>query len=245
MVRSNCKALKLRSRLFVMLALFVAGLMWSTHAYAADRYWVGAGAGDPEDWDDNANWSDASGGAGGFSYPIAGDTATFNGAGANGNKNITLDAAVTVDAITNTGGYTGTFTTSNNTITLSGSFQFDGGILTAGSSTITVGGNWDTTSIGTFTPGTSNVRMTAAGAASLNTKNWQAFYDLTIVSGTITAGGPPRFIVDNDLTVQDNATFIINNSFSYVNNNLILGGSNSTLTLNSNFFYSGGNNIST
>jgi uncharacterized repeat protein (TIGR01451 family) len=181
------------------------------------RYWVGAGAGNPEDWDDNANWSDASGGAGGFSYPVAGDTAVFNGAGANGNKNITLDAAVSAVAITNTGGYTGVFNLAGYNVTLSGSLQWDGGTLNAstGTPTITVGGNWDL-SAGTFTAGASTVNMIGNGKTYYT--SWFAPWNLTIGDGTNPASVTYSVetwvnVADNDLAVANNATLTITGGF--------------------------------
>lgn len=70
----------------------------------ATRYWVGGtGA-----WSNTARWSDTSGGAGGFSVPVVGDTVYFNGS--SGGGTVTFDTA-TIPAYDATG-FTGTFTTS-------------------------------------------------------------------------------------------------------------------------------------
>ncbi|MFH0938979.1 MAG: hypothetical protein V1899_06840, partial [Planctomycetota bacterium] len=52
-------------------------------AQAAERYWVGAGTGGGgvSNWSDSANWSDASGGAGGSTIPQNDDKVFFDGGG--------------------------------------------------------------------------------------------------------------------------------------------------------------------
>ncbi len=50
----------------------------------ADRFYVGPSGGD-ESWDLNGNWAASTGGAGGASFPIAGDKAIFNSIDPNGN----------------------------------------------------------------------------------------------------------------------------------------------------------------
>jgi len=78
----------------------------------ATRYWVGGtGA-----WSNTARWSDTSGGAGGFSVPVVGDTVYFNGS--SGGGTVTLDTA-TIPAYDATG-FTGTFTTSLTYLTING-----------------------------------------------------------------------------------------------------------------------------
>ncbi len=165
---------------------------------AVTRYWVGVSSG--EDWDDNGNWSNTSGGSGGYSYPVSGDMAIFDGSNTN---NITLDAAVTTAAITNTGGYTGTFTTSNNSVNVSGNFTWNGGTFTAGSSTITVGGDWNSSG-GTFNIGTSTITLTGvnktisgvqlynvniSSGADITSSSYHYQSGLLTISGTLTQSG--------------------------------------------------------
>ncbi|HLI92825.1 MAG TPA: hypothetical protein VKU83_04430, partial [Puia sp.] len=63
-------------------------------ARAANRFWVAAAA---SNWNNTANWSNVSGGAGGFSVPGVGDNATFDGGGAG---NCTIDLALSLASIT-------------------------------------------------------------------------------------------------------------------------------------------------
>ncbi|KKK95279.1 hypothetical protein LCGC14_2674430 [marine sediment metagenome] len=59
-------------------------------------------------WDNIAHWSASSGGAGGASFPVAGDTAIFDDF--SGNCTLTANAAALLLKLGDTGGaYTGTF----------------------------------------------------------------------------------------------------------------------------------------
>ena len=79
------------------------------------RYWVGAANGD---WDDNTNWSSASGGASGADVPSTGDTAIFDG---NGDNPCTLDiATASLAALDIQAGYTSKLDANGNDITASG-----------------------------------------------------------------------------------------------------------------------------
>jgi hypothetical protein len=129
-----------------------------------NRYWVAASAGN---WNSTANWSDESGGAGGFSVPGSGSVAIFDGGGAG---NCALDAAVNVAGINIASGYGGTntqgavtitvgsngwtqaggtFTGSASAITMNGPISLSGGTFTGTSGTMTMNGNWSHTA-GTF-----------------------------------------------------------------------------------------------
>jgi hypothetical protein len=103
----------------------------------ADRYYVGSGS----DWNTDANWSTSSGGSGGSSYPIAGDTAYFDA----NSGNCTLDAAAAC-AILDMTGYTGAIDFGAYAMTISGNCTLVGG-LTVGAGTWTVGGNFDSSGV--------------------------------------------------------------------------------------------------
>src|SRR5205807_2067449 len=79
-------------------------------------YWI---AGSASNWNNAANWSTSSGGAGGAGVPGAGNDAFFDG---NGLGNCTIDTTVTVSTLTistaTAGSYTGKVDTSSNTITV-------------------------------------------------------------------------------------------------------------------------------
>jgi hypothetical protein len=69
-------------------------LFHSFNASAANRFWVSAVA---SNWNNTANWSNVSGGAGGFSIPGVGDAVIFNNARVG---NCTLDIPGTVLSFT-------------------------------------------------------------------------------------------------------------------------------------------------
>ena len=65
-------------------------LLVSNFSFGANRYWVAPGAGN---WNDIANWSTTSGGAGGASFPTVGDFAYFD-VNSIGDCNINIDAGL-------------------------------------------------------------------------------------------------------------------------------------------------------
>lgn len=91
------------------------------------RYWVSLAA---SNWDNTANWSATSGGAGGASVPGSSDLVIFDGAGGR-NGNCTIDIVPTVAGIT-VGGYTGTIDLNGNNLTISGAanYTFSSGRIT-------------------------------------------------------------------------------------------------------------------
>lgn len=101
---------------------FFALICCLTSSFAANRYWISSSAGN---WNNSANWSTASGGAGGASVPGAADVAIFDGAGGR-NGNCTLDIAPTIGGIT-VNGYTGSINISGFTLTTTGTNLFTTG----------------------------------------------------------------------------------------------------------------------
>src|ERR1700680_902390 len=75
----------------------------------AARFWIAAG---PSNWNNTANWSNASGGAGGFSVPGLADAVTFNNQGLG---NCTIDVPANVLSLTVAASYTGTILQGANT----------------------------------------------------------------------------------------------------------------------------------
>lgn len=109
-----------------------------------NRFWVAGSAGN---WNDPANWSTISGGAGGASVPGAANTAIFN---ANGLGNCTLDIAPTVAALT-VNGYTGTIDLNGNTLITTGANTLASGtfINSGGPAFLTLNSTGTTTFNGT------------------------------------------------------------------------------------------------
>ena len=109
------------------------------------RFWVSSGN---TSWNNTANWSATSGGAGGQSVPGTSDAVTFNGSSV---VSCALDANVSVTSFTIASGYSGTITqNTGTTITTSSLFSQAAGTFTGGNSSITIGNGFTQTS-GTFT----------------------------------------------------------------------------------------------
>ncbi|HET7000230.1 MAG TPA: hypothetical protein VFI33_02930, partial [Puia sp.] len=105
-------------------------LFLSIQTQAANRFWVSA---TPSNWNNTANWSNVSGGAGGFSVPVAGDAVTFNNIR---RGNCTIDVAVSILSLTINAGYTGTISQGAHTITISNAATLSAGVFLGGSSII-------------------------------------------------------------------------------------------------------------
>jgi hypothetical protein len=176
-------------RLAIISLCLVFLMSFSTELQAA-RFWVAAG---PSNWNNTANWSNVSGGAGGFSVPGIADAVTFNNVR---NGDCTIDAPVNVLSIT-VNGYTGTITQGANTISTVNNASFSTGTFTGGSANITIGGNFtlagtaftSTTAIlefdgnaaftsATFVHNNGTVRFKATGGTTTISGNSPAFYQL-------------------------------------------------------------------
>jgi hypothetical protein len=161
------------------------------------RYFVGAGA-----WNNAANWSATSGGAGGASVPGTGCVAIFDA----NSPSCTLSAPVSVEVLRLDAGFTGVLDAGANAITIErnrgfGELRVAGGELKLGSATHTIKDNFRFTG-GTITPGTSTVGFLApsdgsdevAGNLVLNNvrfyhSNSGSNHKALAISGTVTANG--------------------------------------------------------
>ena len=123
-------------RLVIPCICLVLFLCSSHNATAANRFWVASA---PSNWNNTANWSNASGGTGGFSVPLAGDAAIFTNARLG---DCLIDVPVNVLSIAVNNGYTGNITQGTNTITTVNNATFSDGTFTGGSANITIGGNF-------------------------------------------------------------------------------------------------------
>lgn len=149
-------------------------LFHSFNVSAANRFWVSTVA---SNWSNTANWSNVSGGAGGFSVPGAGDAVIFNNVRIG---NCTLDMPGIVLSFTVNAGYTGTIFQGANIVSTVNNASFAAGTFIAGSGNIMVGGS-STFTGGAFTGGTGNISIT--GNASFTGGTFSAG------SGTMTIGG--------------------------------------------------------
>ncbi|MFA4996238.1 MAG: fibronectin type III domain-containing protein [Patescibacteria group bacterium] len=123
-------------------------------------------------WSSTANWSNCNGEYPGQTAATAYDVSIPSGS-------VTLDVNDlnlnnTDNTILGSISVTGTLTTSNNNITFGSMTINTGGVVTAGSSTLIVYGDWART--GTFNYNTSTVRMMLSGSIT----NGSYFYDLEV-----------------------------------------------------------------
>src|SRR5664279_409225 len=123
-------------KLIISCLCLVFLLSLSDQTIAANRFWISA---IPSNWNNTANWSNVSGGAGGFSVPVAGDAVTFNNVR---RGNCLIDVAVNILSLTINAGYTGTITQGAHTMVVANNATFSAGIFLGGSSNISIGGNF-------------------------------------------------------------------------------------------------------
>lgn len=174
------------SRLLLIAILFVV-----SYQTQAARYWVATRT---SNWNNPANWSTTSGGAGGATVPGASDAVTFD---INGQGNCTIDVAVNIQKITVSFGYFGTITQGANGFSTSGTASFSGGTFSGGSANITFGGNF-TLSGGTFTSTTGVLEFDGSTAFTLgtfNNNNGTAMYVATGGNTTISGTSPTFYVL--------------------------------------------------
>ncbi|MBL4657843.1 MAG: hypothetical protein JKX73_07565, partial [Flavobacteriales bacterium] len=160
-------------------------------SFAADRYWIAASS---SNWNNTANWSSTSGGAGGASVPAVGDIAVFD---AGGLGDCSFDLNVGVEGLNVLSGYTGTisqggfallvnlsnivltggtFVGGTANITSNSSFTIAGTDFTSTSAILSVRGNFDFSG-GTFAHnnGTVNYKTgkTITGSIALNNASFE------------------------------------------------------------------------
>lgn len=199
-------------------------LMSSLSTRAANRFWIAAAA---SNWNNTSNWSSVSGGAGGFSVPVAGDNVTFDNGGAG---NCTIDAAVSVATLTVSATYAGTISQGANTITTTGAVAIGGGNFAGGSANMVLGGTFTLSGTATFTATTALLEFQnncAFTAGTFNHNNGsvqynraagltisglaETFYNLEFVGNgaaiTVTAG---TLTVTNTLTISGAAALTLN-----------------------------------
>ncbi len=159
-------------------------LSFDTLPSAENRYWVG-GVGN---WSDTNHWSTSSGGTGGATAPDVDDTAIFDVNSGGGTA--TLNGAVSIGVLNMATGNTTAINTSasNYSFTASGNFTISAGIFNANGSTITVGGNWDSSGGTGWNAGASTVILSGSGnLAQYATLPYnEGFYNLSAAAATKT-----------------------------------------------------------
>jgi len=149
--------------------------------FGATYYYVGS----PGDWDTAANWSAASGGAGGAGIPGTGDSAIFDV----NSGNCTVDAAVTVSNLSLAATFASILDMDSSVLTIEyasggGLIQIDAGEIQLGSGIHKIYGDWSYTA-GTITPETSSVifyaRRSSLAASPANTTQVDGAFTLNNV----------------------------------------------------------------
>lgn len=150
----------------------------------ANRYFLNIGA----NWGDTANWSDTSGGTGGFSVPTNVDDVFFDANSGNCTVNASARTALTL----NFTGYTNTITMTNN-ITVSGNVTLGAGMGIAGTGQLIV----DTTA--TLT---SNGKTWSAGFTFSGTSQTYTLADNWAISGALNLSGTTATTINNNGTTK-------------------------------------------
>jgi hypothetical protein len=146
----------------------------------ADRYWI---ATTTQSWNDTANWSTTATGVGGSSVPSTSDNAFFT---ASRLGSCTVNANVTVIALSLAAGYTGTFdcATNNPTVTLTGNFTAASTRVDMGSGNWNVAGNFNNASVTTWNKNTA--QLTLSGTTKTFTPVFTNPFYKVVISGTYT-----------------------------------------------------------
>lgn len=192
----------------------------------AIRYFLNIGV----NWGDTANWSDTSGGTGGFSVPTNVDDVFFDA----NSGNCTVNASARVCLTLNFTGYTNTITMSN-TITVSGNVTLGAGMGIAGASALIV----DETSTLTSNGKTWSAPFTFSGTSKTFTlgDNWA-------ISGQVNLSGTTATTINsNTLTSSGNLTSTTSATTSGTTNISLTGGTwsnSSTGVLRNNLTFTSG-----
>ena len=196
----------------------------------ANRYFLNIGA----NWGDTANWSDTSGGTGGFSVPTNVDDVFFDA----NSGNCTVNASARTAKTLNFTGYTNTITMSN-TITVSGNVTLAAGMGIAGASALIVN---ETSTL------TSNGKTWSAPFTFSGTSKTFTLGDNWTISGLVTLGGTTTCTINSNSITASGGLFLQNATTNSGTTSITLtggtwsrtaGGLQNTLTINGNITVSG------
>ncbi len=128
----------MKKRLFIFVFVAAMSCVWSTAAYAADRYWVGNSLGCDLTFDDTDCWSTTSGGSNGASVPGTADRAIFD---SNDTRPCTIDTNTSVGTIWMTNGYNSTLNAGSVDLSIDDDLiiEQNGGTFTASSFVVRMG----------------------------------------------------------------------------------------------------------
>jgi hypothetical protein len=177
----------------------------------ANRYFLNIGV----NWGDTANWSDTSGGTGGFSVPTNVDDVFFDANSGNCTVNASARTAKTLDFT----GYTNTITMTFG-ITVSGNVTLAAGMTIAGASGLTINATGNLTSNGKTWPNNLTLNTTT-GLTHTFTDTWTNTGTIaTGTSGTATITLLADLNADGIINIQNTVT--INGTYNLNANNGIL-----------------------
>jgi hypothetical protein len=185
----------------------------------AGRYWI---ANTPSNWNNSANWSNVSGGAGGFSVPGVADDVNFDNLGTG---NCTIDATVNIKSITVTALYSGNIIQGANSIAVVNAAAFAGGTFTGGSANINITGMFTIAgAIFTATSGVLDIRNNMAFTGGVFSHN----------NGTVRFNGIGSVAITGTSPVFFNLEFVGNGNtytLSSAGNITVMGSLNTSGTL--------------
>jgi len=197
------------------------------------RYWIDTDGGN---WNDTANWSTTSGGAGGSSVPVSTSDAIFDG---NGAGDCTINATVDVKGMY-LAGYTGTISQGSNAMTIGadGYRQTSGTFTGSGTgSDINFNGKYFTISGGTFNSTNGSLILIEWGSNNNDSTFTVSGGNFNAGSGTVNIGNGINttnlYTINADGVEFNNLT--IDNVYNFWNDVVITAGTsitvNGTLTL--------------
>lgn len=184
----------------------------------ASRFWVG-GTGT---WNSSntANWSASSGGPGGASVPTSADTVTFD-SNSGGSFTVTVSSPPSVASVTNANAGTLMTITLASSLTVTGSFTFQGGTLNLGTNSLNVGSfisnNTATRSITWGSDSAINCSIVSSAGV------WQTPLYLNCASLTFT--GTSNFNINGNSTAGNRSITVFNTNAAAIPNVTVSAGS--------------------
>lgn len=195
--------------------VFIFFLISLSNSSIAARYWVANVA---SNWNNAANWSNVSGGAGGFSVPGVADDVNFDNSGTG---SCTIDAVVNVKSLNIDAGYNGNIIQGTSSLTTVNAALFTGGTFTGGTGNITIGGNFTLSGCAfTSTSGVLELRNITAAFTSATFTHNNGTVKLNSITGQTISGVSPVFYslevvgAGNTYTISSTGNITVLNSLN-------------------------------